>query len=226
MEYEIGHEIARDKLPRHINHTVEHAKMVLVRCWVCIIRKYCWLVNNKNWYESPLTESNIPDYSICRHCYPSVLKMYSNPPKEHSLGAIDFMESFNTDEPLSENCTFQAIQDWKLHNIFSVHIFIAMCDWGITAPMLESFSLARLREYVCMLITEDHSGWPFFKELYSNAPPYAKLYLLSQKDVSDLYVTPDSFDPHVILTYDDNGVGISNHPPVMKPLTAYVQNIS
>ena len=132
------------------------------------------------------------------------------------------MKSFKTGEPLSENCTFRYIQDWKLHNIFSVRLFIAMCDWAITAPMLESFSLTQLKEYACRLITEDHSRWHFFKELNSNAPAHEKLYLLSQKDVSELHVTAESFDPNVILTHEGLTI-ISNQPPVTKALTAHFQ---
>ena len=90
--------------------------------------------------------------------------------------------------------------------------------------MLESFSLQQLKEYAYRLITEDHSKWNFFKELNRNGPAQEKLYLLSQKDVSEVHVTPDSFDPHVILTHDD--LSISNQPPVMKALTAHIQNIS
>ena len=96
-----------------------------------------------------------------------------------------------------------------------------MCDWAITAPMLESFSLQQLKEYAYRLITEDHSKWNFFKELNRNAPPQEKLYLLSQKDVSEVHVTPDSFDPHVILTHEGLTI-MSNQPPVMKPLTGHI----
>ena len=219
---EIGREIGRDILADYIKHDVERAKIPLVRCWVCIMRKYYTLVNDEHWYETPLVESNIPDYSICRHCYPMLLELYKNPPTEQALGAIYFMKSFKTGEAITENCTFRYIQDWKLHNIFSLRLFIAMCEWSITAPMLESFSLTQLKEYACRLITEDHSRWHFFKELNSNAPAHEKLYLLSQKDVSELHVTAESFDPNVILTHEGLTI-ISNQPPVTKALTAHFQ---